>query len=60
MKKIIAKVTDYPFIEKGKTYYMDKSDFCGGCYHIYAADYRDSHIFNIFSREEFESLFDER
>lgn len=57
MKKVIAKVTDYPFIEKGKTYYMAHSDFCGDCYHIYAANNEDSIIFNVFGREEFELLF---
>lgn len=58
MEKVIAKASSDFWIEKGKSYWFRRSSFCGGCYHIYAANNYDSHLCNIFSDEEFHFYFD--
>lgn len=57
MKAVKAKITDC-WIEAGKTYWMQESDFMGHCYHIYASPCTtDSHMFNLFSEEKFNEEF---
>ena len=59
MRKVIAK-RDTWVLDKGHEYFVKESDFCGGCWHIYAFDTdKDSHIFNIFSKAEFDEYFEE-
>ena len=58
MKAVKAKITTW-WIEAGKTYWMQESDFMGHCYHIYASPYtKDSHMFNLFSEKEFNEEFE--
>lgn len=42
----------------GETRYYTKSDFLGGCWHIYVANNHDAWIYNIFSEEEFNEEFE--
>ena len=42
----------------GETFYYQKSDFLGGCWHIYVSNYHDAWIYNIFSEEEFNEKFE--
>lgn len=44
--------------QTGRTYYYTKSDFLGGCWHIYVSAYHDAWIYNIFSEEEFNEEFE--
>ena len=42
----------------GRTLYYQTSDFCGGCWHIYLAENYDTHMYNVFSEEAFNSRFE--
>lgn len=52
MKEVIERVSGMP-------YYFETSDFCKGCWHIYASNYKDSWVENIFSEEKFIERFEE-
>lgn len=44
--------------QTGRTYYYTKSNFLGGCWHIYVSAYHDAWIYNIFSEEELNEEFE--
>ena len=58
MKMVVGRISKH-FVCKGRTYFYWQSDFLGGCWHIYVSDDKDSHLFNLFSEDEFCELFEE-
>ena len=50
MTEIIEKSTGLP-------YWYEKSDFCGGCWHIFASANYDAWVFNLFNETEFMEIF---
>lgn len=58
MKKVKAKITDF-FLREGHYYWVSRSDFHGGCWHVYVAPNKDAWIYNIFKEEEYKEEFEE-
>lgn len=59
-KKVIAK-SDNGIVTKGRTYWIDQSEFCGHCYHVFVCEWEtgDDWLFNIFNEEKFRATFEE-
>lgn len=55
----VRALKDEFLIDKGKTYYIGTSDFCGGCWHIFLNKDGSGWLFNIFKEDEYRSLFEE-
>lgn len=42
----------------GQTYWYKKSDFLGGCWHIYVSTNNNAWVYNIFEEEEFNRIYE--
>ena len=50
--------TKITYRKTGQTYWYDKSDFLGGCWHIFVSPNHNAHVYNIFSEKEFNERFE--
>lgn len=57
MERYTAKINLSFFVDAGRDYWVKHSDFCNGCWHIYAAENEDTFLFNIFNDDDFYEVF---